>query len=165
MVFIMETWKPVPGFEDSYIVSDGGRVARLIGSTTPSHRYTRVNLRGLAGKARSAMAHALVLEAFVGPRPPGAVARHLNDVPDDNRLENLEWGTSAQNTEDAFANGGRKLKETCPLGHPITGPNLQAKGRRCKACNQARAHAHYQGIEFSKEAADKRFEEVMQRWG
>ena len=33
----------------------------------------------------------LVLTAFIGPKPPGAVARHLNGDKTDNRLENLSW--------------------------------------------------------------------------
>lgn len=37
--------------------------------------------------------------AFVGPRPAGcAGARHLNGIQTDNRLENLAWGTAAENS-------------------------------------------------------------------
>ena len=35
--------------------------------------------------------HVLVLEAFVGAKPPGKVARHLNGDVCDNRIENLAW--------------------------------------------------------------------------
>jgi hypothetical protein len=35
--------------------------------------------------------HVLVLEAFAGPRPPGAVGRHLNGDKLDNRIKNLKW--------------------------------------------------------------------------
>lgn len=156
----MEEWRAVPG-QEQYLVSSEGRVARLMKVDPPSRRYVRINVRDVAGKMRTYLAHVWVLEAFVGPRPVGALARHLNDDPLDNRLENLSWGTPTENITDAFVNGGRKLKTACPLGHPITGANLQAKGRRCKACNQARANAHRHGMPFTKEAADKRFEEVM----
>lgn len=136
-------------------------MARLVGSSTPSHPYTRINVKDALGKARTFLAHVWVLEAFVGPRPPGALGRHLDDDQTNNRLENLAWGTPAENVADAFTNGGRELKTHCPLGHEIAGPNLQAKGRRCKACNQTRANAHWHGVPFTKEAADRRYEEVM----
>jgi hypothetical protein len=156
----MEEWRAVPG-QDQYLVSSEGRVARLMRTQPPNGRYVRINVRDAAGKIKAYLAHVWVLEAFVGPRPPGAVARHLNDVKTDNRLENLQWGTRTENTEDAFVNGGRRLKEVCPLGHSISGPNLQAKGRRCKACNRERASAHWQGRKFSEEKAHQRYEEVM----
>ena len=131
-------------------------------TSPPTRRYVRINVRDALGKMRTHLAHVWVLEAFVGPRPKGAVARHLNDDPVDNRLENLSWGSRTENMEDAYRNDRRKLRTHCPLGHPIEGANLQVKGRRCKACNQARANAHWHGVAFTKEAADRRFEEVMQ---
>jgi hypothetical protein len=48
---------------------------------------------------------ALVLETFVGPRPEGHVAMHLNDDPSDNRLENLKWGTRSENVRDSVSKG------------------------------------------------------------
>lgn len=147
-----------------YIVSSTGRVARLMKEKPPVRRYHRINVRDAAGKVRTYLSHVWILEAFVGPRPEGAVARHLNDNPGDNRLENLQWGSQSDNMQDAVINGRRKLKEHCPLGHPITGNNIQMTGHtsaRCKACNQVRANAHWHKVPFTKEAADKRFEEVM----
>lgn len=48
--------------------------------------------------------HVLVLEAFVGPCPPGLEACHWNDVSDDNRLENLRWDNSEGNWDDRVRN-------------------------------------------------------------
>jgi hypothetical protein len=52
------------------------------------------------------LVHRLVLEAFVGPCPPGLEGCHRNDDSSDNRLENLYWGTHRQNMADRERNGG-----------------------------------------------------------
>jgi HNH endonuclease len=137
----------------------------LMRTTPPTPRYVRINVRDSLGKIKAHLAHVWVLEAFVGARPKGAIARHLNDDPTDNRLENLMWGTRTENAQDAVINGRRRLRETCPLGHPISGENIQMTGHasaRCKACNRARANAHWHNKPFTKEDADRYFEEVMQ---
>lgn len=85
--------------------------------------------------------HVLVAEAFVGPRPPGLWALHKNDLPSDNRPENLYWGTQVQNAQDALRNGRHRnaRKTVCERGHELTGANLleQRGKRRCRACNRA----------------------------
>lgn len=49
--------------------------------------------------------HDLLLGAFIGLRPKGAVCRHLNGKRLDNRLANLTWGTYKENTQDAIYHG------------------------------------------------------------
>lgn len=44
--------------------------------------------------------HRIVLFTFLGRPEPGQVARHLNGVKTDNRLENLCWGTHSENLQD-----------------------------------------------------------------
>lgn len=102
-------WRKVPGFE-RYEVSDRGDIRR------PGHRqgrylkpvpqhngYLRVRLY-LDLQPYNRFVHTLVLSAFVGFRPEGLQCRHLNDVKHDNRLKNLAWGSSKQNTADAIRN-------------------------------------------------------------
>ena len=101
-----------------YEVSSMGRVRSWVGwrgrgrASSPrlmqplrgNGKYLTVTLLG----QRSRYVHQLVLEAFIGPRPyPSAVARHLNDMPHDNRLLNLSWGSRAENVEDGKRNGRR----------------------------------------------------------
>ena len=50
--------------------------------------------------------HRVVLETFVGPRPDGSECCHHNDIPSDNEIRNLRWGTRASNRADATRNGG-----------------------------------------------------------
>jgi hypothetical protein len=57
------------------------------------------------GKAYHRFVHQLVLEAFVGPRPPGMQCRHHDGNPGNNALDNLAWGTPAQNVADAIRHG------------------------------------------------------------
>lgn len=58
--------------------------------------------------------HRLVLTSFNGPCPEGHEARHLNGVRDDNRLDNLKWGTRQENVDD------RRIHGTMPVGSSFT---------------------------------------------
>lgn len=51
------------------------------------------------------LVHRLVAEAFHGTPSPGAVTRHLNGDPSDNRAENIAWGTCAENSADMVRHG------------------------------------------------------------
>lgn len=78
---------------------------------TRTKSYPRVTLIDSDGGRRDRHVHVLVLEAFVGPCPKGMECRHLNDVPCDNNLSNLAWGTQAENWKDSVVNGHRKPGE------------------------------------------------------
>lgn len=62
------------------------------------------------GRAAVKQIHTLVLEAFVGPRPDGCEAAHLNGDKVDNRLENLSWKSRVENQADRYAHNTRGLK-------------------------------------------------------
>jgi HNH endonuclease len=48
----------------------------------------------------------LVCLAYHGPRPrPKMIVAHKNDIPDDDRPQNLRWATKSENTAEAYANG------------------------------------------------------------
>jgi hypothetical protein len=119
----IERWKPVVGFEGLYEVSDMGRVrsvARvvphktsghltiperiLIGSRRAQMKYPMVNLWA-GNKQHAKYVHALVLEAFVGPRPQKHDVCHFDGSKDNNRLSNLRWGTRKENMQDAVRHG------------------------------------------------------------
>lgn len=119
-----ERWLPVPGHEGAYEVSDMGRVRSVGRRVRLFTRWGTEATRGVPprllrpgrmtksghvsvaiGKHNSQCVHTLVLLAFVGPRPAGMEARHLNGNASDNRLENLRYGTRAENVQDMVRHG------------------------------------------------------------
>lgn len=157
-----EEWRPIPGYEGLYEVSDQGRVKSVerrvpfvnrwgqeITRRVPEcirevsvhpnggHLYLTLHNR----KRRQHFVHNLVLLAFVGPRPDDKPeTRHLDGDPTNNRLENLRYGTSKENADDQRAHGTHRnaRKDHCKNGHPFDAENTYArpdgKGRSCLAC-------------------------------
>ena len=54
--------------------------------------------------------HRLVLQTFVGQCPEGMECCHYNGNPQDNRLENLRWGTHSENKQDQNRHGWNVCK-------------------------------------------------------
>lgn len=75
---------------------------RLKGSVQASGHLI-VAMRNRNGHRDYVLAHRLILEAHVGPCPPGMEACHEPDpTPHNNRLSNLRWDTSSANRYDAY---------------------------------------------------------------
>jgi hypothetical protein len=182
----METWRAVVGFERLYEVSDLGRVRsldRVVQTGRGERKYKGRLLKRIkhnSGKGRSLVglsrrgeqrlhlvAH-LVADAFLGPRPPGTVLRHLNDDPGDDRAENLMYGTYSDNAFDRVRNGSdhETGKTHCPRGHVLALPNLVAsfarRGHRsCLACARARANCQrWPELDFATRA-DEHYAKIM----
>jgi hypothetical protein len=117
-----EQWKPVPGYEGLYEVSDHGRVRsldrRVVDSLGRARRIRGRVLRAgltsvgydsvalyICGQKRTALVHRLVLSAFAGPCPSGMEGCHDDGVRTNNRLENLRWDTHMANVADATRHG------------------------------------------------------------
>lgn len=114
-------WLPVVGFEGFYEVSDLGDVRGLPRTcrtakgtrTVPgktlkpiphSFGYAMVNLSKGEGQWPYAI-HRLVLEAFVGPCPPGMEGCHGKEGVSVNALRNVRWDTHAENMADKVREG------------------------------------------------------------
>ena len=155
-----ERWLPVVGSEGSYEDSDQGRV-RSLERLDSRGRRRAAKARSLNrqksghltvtlchdGVQRAVGVHRLVLEAFVGPCPDGMEACHWNDVPDDNRLENLRWDTRAANIADSVRNGTHHMARVtrCPKGHEYTPENTYVYpggNRACLTCRREYREAH-----------------------
>lgn len=111
-----EEWRPVLGMEDLYQVSNLGRVRNRRGRVLKSFRaskgagrvepeHAKVHLHDEEGNVRRKKVHVMVLEAFTGPRPEGMLGLHRDDDKENNAIENLYWGTAAENRADAVRNG------------------------------------------------------------
>jgi hypothetical protein len=102
----MENWKDVPCYEGYYQVSDQGRVrnskGRVMSPNRLLHGYLTVHLyKGGKHTRKVHCVHRLVLRAFTGV--VGHEANHLNNDRADNRLQNIEWCTRAQNVAHMVA--------------------------------------------------------------
>ncbi|GEB94175.1 NUMOD4 domain-containing protein [Microbacterium lacticum] len=99
----MTEWRPIPGYEGLYDVSDFGRIRNARATqgrpagyvlTTPVNQSTGcavVRLYGPGG-GKTLAVHRLVARAFHGEPPTeGATVKHLNDIKADNRADNLAW--------------------------------------------------------------------------
>jgi HNH endonuclease/NUMOD4 motif-containing protein len=151
-----ERWLPVVGFEGYYKVSDLGRVwsvprrnprnnvrygGKILKPDKMSAGHLRVSLH-IGNKVYRRFVHRLVLGAFVGECPEGMQVRHLNGNPADNRLENLIYGTFAENMKDRderHKTNYQLNKTHCPRGHEYTEENTyrylnKNGGRGCRAC-------------------------------
>lgn len=78
-----------------------------------SNNYIKIQLRN-GGKIYTKAVHRLVLETFVGKSPKDMECRHLNGIRNDNRLENLKWGTKKENEEDKKIHGSVIKGESSP---------------------------------------------------
>src|SRR6185312_12827034 len=101
----VEEWRPIEGTNGRYEVSNLGRVRywRIIeGSVTRRNTGYHMIQMAVDGERRYAMAHRLVAEAFIGPRPtPEHVVNHLDCNRYNNNVKNLEWCTLRENQQHA----------------------------------------------------------------
>ena len=64
----------------------------------------------LSHGANGTPVHRIVALTFLGPCPTGMEVLHSNGIPNDNRIENLRYGTRRENILDVFYQGGKWRK-------------------------------------------------------
>lgn len=128
----LERWRPVVGYEGLYEVSDQGRVRSLDRVAFLQGRHKRPsrgrvlkpgsNRRGYVhvglhkdGKRTTYTVHALVAQAFIGPRPEGMHVCHGPGGKADNSLANLRYGTPKENQADRHRDGTAIYGDTHPM--------------------------------------------------
>lgn len=103
----LEYWRPIPGYEDKYYVSNLGRVKNAKGKVIKLQR----NNRGYAiysfndrGK-NTLYIHHLVMEVYGPHKPaPNYQIDHIDGNKLNNCISNLEWVTPSENTRRAYQN-------------------------------------------------------------
>lgn len=185
-----EVWRAVPGFEGFYEVSDLGRVRSLDrvirssrggGTQVARGRLLSPSIDGDGrrvvslsrdGRRRVRRVYQLVMEAFVGPCPPGMEVCHGDGVRTNDALSNLRYDTRGNNHRDQVRHGthDRAKRTTCPRRHVLRAPNLapsrlRAGGRDCLACRRTRDYFRYRKAERAhltfQEVADRYFAGIM----
>lgn len=114
---VEEIWKDITGYIGLYMVSNWGRIKRLIGKGCRQERilklskdsdgYLIVHLSKNNNK-KLCKVHQLVLKTFVGPCPVGMEGCHNNGNPSDNFVGNLRWDTKKENCKDRKNHGNER---------------------------------------------------------
>lgn len=118
-----EIWKDIKGYEGLYQISNLGKVRSLsrkvqynVFDKTTSYRYTKKmilkprldNLGYVAvmlskeNTVKQYRIHRLVANAFLERIKGKDMINHINGIKNDNRVENLEWCTSKENSIHAY---------------------------------------------------------------
>lgn len=107
-----EEWRDIVGWEGIYRVSSHGRVASVARNGPMKPGLSRTGYVKIAltkhGRSRNYSAHRLVAEAFLPLDPGRPQINHKDGCKTNNLVENLEWCTSAENTDHAIVLGLRK---------------------------------------------------------
>ena len=109
----IESWRPVPSYEDYYEVSDYGRVRRLraargtqgsiLNGSLDCCGYRRVSL-WKHNRGKTVRIHRLVTAAFLGS-PGDREPNHIDGDKTNNRLSNLEYVTRSENLRHSYRLG------------------------------------------------------------
>ena len=129
-----EEWRDVVGWEGLYVVSNMGRIVFLhrmvsngksVREILPKLCKLTINTDGYAvvhihvnNKVFRRLVHRIVADAFI-PNPNGKTEiDHINTLRDDNRVENLRWVTSSENSHNPITLK-RNQEAGLKMGKPI----------------------------------------------
>lgn len=166
----MTEWRPVVGWEDAYEVSADGRVrsidrfvphnrvlkqriaGRELFPTLNSNGYLGVGLRRGRSFRKYMRVHRMVADAFI-PNPLGKPnVNHIDCDPANNRADNLEWCTQAENLAH-MTNLGRRSMHM--IGRRSPNAKLSEEDVRQIRADYSAGHVSYETL-ATKFASSKR---------
>lgn len=147
-----EHWLPAPSYPGLEASSEG-RVRRSI---TVSGRRPQILNGGVTrlgyhqsvttiwGGRKNFKFHQVVADAFHGSKPfDGAVVRHLDGCPTNNRPSNLAWGTAAENSADTVAQGRQTRGSAVNTARLNQGSLVKIKAMKSRGMNGEQIAKHF----------------------
>lgn len=110
-------WKRIPGYS-LYEASNYGEIKTFNWKNSGIERIMRPAMdpsghlrtmlkRDLDGKIHTVKVHRIIAQTFI-PNPENKpMVNHINGIPNDNRVHNLEWSTASENSLHSYRITGR----------------------------------------------------------
>lgn len=123
-----EIWKDVPGYEGIYVISNMGRLKRIMHRKHPTNTIINASINDygyhyscltINGKGQNHMIHRLVGQAFIPNPEDKPQVNHIDGCKSNNVLQNLEWNTSKENINHAWDTGLAKPKNGILNGNAV----------------------------------------------
>ena len=104
--------KDIPEFEELYAITNDGRVwskkRNHFMNPFLNQGYPQILLTKNK-KVRCFRVHRLVASCFLAPIENKIIVNHKNGIKTDNRVENLEWCTVAENVQHSYKTGLQRI--------------------------------------------------------
>lgn len=137
LIDIIEEWKPIKGYNNSFMVSSFGRVksiarivirsdglarsvkGKILTQYIDRYGYPYVRLsKGYGQEAANRTVHVMVAESFLFKPSDKYQVNHKKGIKTDNRVHELEWNTCKENTDHAYKTGLRNGMKG--INHPLS---------------------------------------------
>lgn len=103
-------WVQLPIYDGRYFIDENGlmfnaHTGHFLHATRGQNKYCTIKLTTQKGVIKTFALHRLVAMAFI-PNPNNyPLIMHLDNNPSNNHVSNLQWGTHAENTQQAVRDG------------------------------------------------------------
>lgn len=102
----MEKWKNIPGFGGKFMISNKGRVVKIMGGSIGSAGY-RVFQFIHNQKVKTLYLHRILMQVFSSNPKSKPCVNHKDGDKLNNKLSNLEWSSYSENNQHAWDTGLR----------------------------------------------------------